>query len=194
MGLNLSLWSELACSGGRACDLYLRCGFNCGRQGGCVIPVARAGPDTAAALARPPLVTRRLGVAAAPPSAQHQPAATLLLCLPRSRFAVLPIGEDNGIVEWVLSTTGLRHCIVSGCRVGAAQAGTHVSHWLRLLPDKQPTLRSQQRCRAATPLIAMLPAHSAPQTDMYTASGQWDGRSNRVIQKLYEGAPPVRAH
>lgn len=137
MGLNLSLWSELACSGGRACDLYLRCGFNCGRQGGCVIPVARAGPDTAAALARPPLVTRRLGVAAAPPSAQHQPAATLLLCLLRSRFAVLPIGEDNGIVEWVLSTTGLRHCIVSGCRVGAAQAGTHVSHWLRLLSGKQ---------------------------------------------------------
>lgn len=30
-----------------------------------------------------------------------------------SRFAVLPIGEDNGIVEWVLSTAGLRHCIVS---------------------------------------------------------------------------------
>lgn len=42
-----------------------------------------------------------------------RPAAALsALC---SRFAVLPIGEDNGIVEWVLSTTGLRHCIVSGC-------------------------------------------------------------------------------
>ncbi|KAI3426356.1 hypothetical protein D9Q98_008728 [Chlorella vulgaris] len=27
------------------------------------------------------------------------------------RFAVLPIGEDNGIVEWVLHTTGIRHCL-----------------------------------------------------------------------------------
>lgn len=31
------------------------------------------------------------------------------------------------------------------------------------------------------------------QTDMYTASGQWDARSNRVIQKIYEAAPPVSA-
>ena len=52
---------------------------------------------------------------------------------------MLPIGEDNGIVEWVLNTTGLRHCLM----------------------------------------------------DIYSAAGLYDSRTNRGIQKIWEGAPVV---
>ena len=52
---------------------------------------------------------------------------------------MLPIGEDNGIVEWVLNTTGLRHCLM----------------------------------------------------DIYSAAGLYDSRTNRGIQKIWEGAPAV---
>ena len=27
------------------------------------------------------------------------------------RFAVIPLTEDTGLVEWVPNTTGLRHCL-----------------------------------------------------------------------------------
>ena len=53
---------------------------------------------------------------------------------------MLPIGEDNGIVEWVLNTTGLRHCLA----------------------------------------------------DVYTAAGLFDRNTLRNIQRVWEGAPPVR--
>lgn len=56
---------------------------------------------------------------------------------------------------------------------------------------------------AASPCAHLIPraashpappaAQPAPQSDMYTASGQLDGRTNRIIQKIYESPPPVGA-
>lgn len=55
---------------------------------------------------------------------------------------MLPIGEDNGIVEWVPNTRGMRHCLA----------------------------------------------------DTYAAAGLYEGhRTNRAIQRIWEGSPQVRA-
>ena len=75
----------------------------------------------------------------APPPPAHPRPPSPPCPARRRRFAVLPIGEDNGIVEWVLHTTGLRHCL----------------------------------------------------TDAYSAAGLFDARTNRTIQKIWDGAPPV---
>lgn len=39
------------------------------------------------------------------------PLPSLLLLLPSRRFAVIPLTEEAGLVEWVPNTTGLRHCL-----------------------------------------------------------------------------------
>ncbi|PSC70468.1 serine threonine-kinase ATR isoform X1 [Micractinium conductrix] len=58
------------------------------------------------------------------------------------RFAVLPIGEDNGIVEWVLNTTGLRHCLNEVYTAAGLFKGQTTNRWFqRTYEGAQPTKR-----------------------------------------------------
>lgn len=161
-------------------------------------------------LPRDPCGSNTLALAPLPRTA-HMLLASVFPVARCSRFAVLPIGEDNGIVEWVLSTAGLRHCIVS-----TAGWRLEVGGWRPPPPSPRPCGRSgvevassaqpalllreaagapaaSLRAHFFPPACAHLAPPAAPQSDMYTASGQLDGRTNRIIQKIYESAPPVGA-
>lgn len=74
--------------------------------------------------AAPPLCSLRLATTPAPSPRTPPPAAC-------SRFAVLPIGEDNGIVEWVLNTTGLRHCLNEVYTAAGLFKGQTTNRWFQ---------------------------------------------------------------
>lgn len=61
--------------------------------------------------------------------------------LARSRFAVLPIGEDNGIVEWVPHTAGLRHCLNDTYAAAGLYEGSNTNRRVQRIWDAAPVSR-----------------------------------------------------
>ncbi|KAL4421833.1 hypothetical protein ABPG77_001622 [Micractinium sp. CCAP 211/92] len=57
------------------------------------------------------------------------------------RFAVLPIGEDNGIVEWVLNTRGMRHCLTDIYTAAGLYEGNRTNRAIQRIWDGAPQNR-----------------------------------------------------
>lgn len=74
---------------------------------------------------------------------------------------MLPIGEDNGIVEWVLNTRGLRHCLTDTYSAAGLYEGNRTNRLIQRIWDGAPQVGGGKHAGASA-LSVLCKGSSSP--------------------------------